>query len=164
MTAKQLVSSIEVYDHIIVAFSGGKDSQACVLHLLDMGVNPENIELWHHDVDGREGSELMDWAVTRDYCRAFAEAFGMKIYYSWKEGGFEREMCRNNQLTAPTIFEIPGGIAQAGGVLGKPSTRGKFPQVSPDLSVRWCSAYLKIDVGSAAIRNQERFIGKKHYS
>jgi 3'-phosphoadenosine 5'-phosphosulfate sulfotransferase (PAPS reductase)/FAD synthetase len=28
-----------------------------------------------------------------------------------------------------------------------------FPQVSADLSVRWCSAYLKIDVASVAINN-----------
>src|SRR5690606_35884291 len=27
----------------------------------------------------------------------------------------------------------------------------------PDLSVRWCSAYLKIDICATAIRNQERF-------
>ncbi|MFC4672754.1 phosphoadenosine phosphosulfate reductase domain-containing protein [Dysgonomonas termitidis] len=42
---------------------------------------------------------------------------------------------------------------------GKKATRRKFPQQSPDLSVRWCSGYLKIDVCSCAIRNQERFKG-----
>jgi hypothetical protein len=67
-----------------------------VLHLLDLGVPRERIELWHHDVDGREGSRLMDWPVTRDYCRAFAAAFGLPIFFSWKVGGFEREMCRDN--------------------------------------------------------------------
>ncbi len=46
------------YDHVIVAFSGGKDSLACLLHLLDLGVPRERIGLWHHDVDGREGSSL----------------------------------------------------------------------------------------------------------
>ena len=54
----------DTYDHVIVAFSGGKDSVACLLHLLDLGVPREKIELWHHDVDGREGSDLMDWPVT----------------------------------------------------------------------------------------------------
>lgn len=39
------------------------------------------------------------------------------------------------------------------------STRLKFPQPSPNLNVRWCSSYLKIDVCAAAIRNQERFNG-----
>ena len=28
-------------------------------------------------------------------------------------------------------------------------------------SVRWCSAYLKIDVGAAALRGQARFEGKR---
>jgi tRNA(Ile)-lysidine synthase TilS/MesJ len=47
------------YDKIIVYFSGGKDSLACLLHLLEQGVDPAKIELWHHEIDGREGSELM---------------------------------------------------------------------------------------------------------
>ncbi len=144
-----------------MAFSGGKDSAASVLYLLDQGIPKEKIELWHHDVDGREGSSLMDWPVTRDYCRAFAEALGLKLYFSWKVGGFEREMLRHDALTAPTKFETPEGIKRVGGLKGKPSTRMKFPQVSPDLKVRWCSAYLKIDICSTAIRNQERFIGKR---
>jgi 3'-phosphoadenosine 5'-phosphosulfate sulfotransferase (PAPS reductase)/FAD synthetase len=153
------------YDVVIVAFSGGKDSLACLLHLFDAGVPREKIELWHHDVDGREGSTLMDWPCTRDYCRKVAEALGVRLYFSWKEGGFEREMCRDGTATSKICFEVPdwpGGktVASAGGN-GPPGTRKKFPQVSPDLSVRWCSAYLKIDVGAAALRNQPRFAGKR---
>lgn len=53
------------YDVVIVAFSGGKDSLACLLHLLELGVPRSKIELWHHDVDGREGSTLMDWPCSR---------------------------------------------------------------------------------------------------
>lgn len=154
------------YDTIIVAFSGGKDSAASFLYLLDQGVDKNKIELWHHCVDGQEGSTMMDWACTEDYCRKFAAAFGVKIFFSWKEGGFEREMLRDNQKTAPNHFQylnedniIECGLS--GGISGKEGTRRKFPQVSPDLSVRWCSAYLKIDVCTAAINNQPRFIGKK---
>ena len=95
------------YDHFIVAFSGGKDSLACVLHLLDLGVPRDRIELWHHDVDGQEGSRLMDWPVTRDYCRAVAEALEIPLYFSWKVGGFEREMRRDGTATAPTRYEAP---------------------------------------------------------
>jgi len=150
-----------IYDKYIVAFSGGKDSTACFLHLLEIGIPKEKIELWHHDIDGK-GRLLMDWEVTPAYCKAFSSAFGVPIYFSWKEGGFEREMTRENNLTAPIYFETPSGaICKVGGERGKPSTRRKFPQVSPDLSVRWCSAYLKIDVCAAAIRNQERFNGIK---
>ena len=145
------------YDKIIVAFSGGKDSLACLLHLLDEGVPRSRIELWHHDIDGREGSTLMDWPCTRDYCAKVAAAFKLPIYYSWKVGGFEREMLRDGARTAPTKFETPDGIGTAGGTGGNLGTRRKFPQVSADLSVRWCSAYLKIDVGACAVRNQARF-------
>lgn len=154
--------NLESYDKILVMFSGGKDSTALVLHLLDMGMQKSKIELWHHDIDGR-GRVFMDWECTPAYCRAFAEAFGLPIFFSWKDGGFEREMNRENALTAPTFFEeptaVPGVnlIRKVGGTQGKESTRRKFPQISPDLSVRWCSSYLKIDVGAAAIRNQSRF-------
>lgn len=149
-----------IYDKYIVCFSGGKDSTACFLHLLDQGIPLEKIELWHHEIDGREGSNLMDWPITPDYCRAFAKAFNVPIYFSWKIGGFEREMLRDGQLTAPTSFEGQDGrVHTIGGTRGNPSTRMKFPQVSPDLSIRWCSAYLKIDICAAAIRNQDRFNG-----
>jgi 3'-phosphoadenosine 5'-phosphosulfate sulfotransferase (PAPS reductase)/FAD synthetase len=153
---------IQSYDKVIIAFSGGKDSMACFLHILELGVPKEKIELWHHCIDGKEGSKLMDWPVTEDYCRKIAEAFQVPFYLSWKQGGFEREMLRNNSKTAPTMFEDENhNIQQVGGTAGKEGTRMKFPQVSPDLSVRWCSAYLKIDVCATAIRNQERFNDKK---
>ncbi|MDQ1150174.1 3'-phosphoadenosine 5'-phosphosulfate sulfotransferase (PAPS reductase)/FAD synthetase [Sphingobacterium zeae] len=149
------------YDKYIVAFSGGKDSIALVLYLLDLGVDPCKIELWHHDIDGNDEA-FMDWECTHDYCQKFADAFGLEIYFSWKEGGFKREMLRDNQRTAPTWFETPGKILKkVGGIAGKLATRLKFPQVAADLKVRWCSAYLKIDVCSIAIRNQERFNGLK---
>ena len=148
------------YSRVVVAFSGGKDSLACLVHLLDRGVARDRIELWHHDIDGREGSKLMDWPVTADYCRKVAGAFGVPIYFSWKQGGFEGEMGRDNSPTQQTWFETPDGLRSAGGK-GGPGTRGKFPQVSANLSVRWCSAYLKIDVMAIAIRNQPRFKGQR---
>lgn len=149
------------YDQILVAFSGGKDSMACLLHLLDQGADPAKIELWHHEIDGREGSRMMDWPSTPSYCRAVAAAFKLPIYFSWKVGGFEREMLRDNTETAPTRFETPEGVGQAGGNSGKLGTRMKFPQSGVDLATRWCSAYLKIDVGMAALRNQPRFANSK---
>ncbi|WON93878.1 phosphoadenosine phosphosulfate reductase family protein [Sphingobacterium sp. UGAL515B_05] len=149
------------YDKYIIAFSGGKDSIALVLYLLDLGIDPSKIELWHHDIDGNENA-FMDWECTHDYCKKFADAFGLQIYFSWKEGGFKREMLRDNQRTAPTWFEGPNNILKkVGGIVGKLATRLKFPQVAADLKVRWCSAYMKIDVCSIAIRNQERFNGIK---
>lgn len=153
------------YDFILVAFSGGKDSTAAFLYLLDKGVAPERIELWHHAVDGHGShggsSTLMDWPSTPAYCKAFAKAFHVPLFFSWHRGGFEREMLRNDTATAPISWENPDGSIGTAGGKGPKGTRLKFPQVSADLSVRWCSAYLKIDVGTAAIRNQSRFTGKK---
>lgn len=150
--------NLDDYDLFVVALSGGKDSVACLLHLLERGVDPERIELMHHDVDG--GRTFMDWPITPDYCRVLARAFNLPIYVSWREGGFYREMHRDNVPTAPVLFETPDGLLTRGGD-GNPNTRGKYPQVSADLKVRWCSPYLKIDVASIAINNQPRFNHKK---
>lgn len=154
------IGELTTYDKIIVAFSGGKDSMACFLHLLEQGVDRSKIELWHHEIDGREEETFMDWECTPAYCEAFAKAFWVPIYFSWKQGGFKREMLRENSLTAPISFENENKeVVTVGGTRGKKSTRLKFPQVSADLSVRWCSSYLKVDICKTAIINQERFRG-----
>jgi 3'-phosphoadenosine 5'-phosphosulfate sulfotransferase (PAPS reductase)/FAD synthetase len=149
--------NLEDYDRFIVFFSGGKDSVACFLWLLEQGIPVDKIELHHHLVDGREGSELMDWPITTDYCKKFAEAFGVRISFSWKEGGFEREMLRNEAPTAPVHFYTQDGEKREVGGAGPYGTRRKFPQVSADLSVRWCSSYLKIGVGESYIVNDPIF-------
>jgi 3'-phosphoadenosine 5'-phosphosulfate sulfotransferase (PAPS reductase)/FAD synthetase len=147
------------YDRVIVAYSGGKDSTACVLWAIEAGIPRERIELWHHLVDG-EGPALMDWPCTKSYCARIAGALGLPIYYSWREGGFEREMLRENARTARVRFEAPGGwLKSSGGKGGKLSTRRRFPQASGNLRVRWCTAALKIDVSRAAVSGQKRLEG-----
>jgi len=146
------------FDRVAVAFSGGKDSLACLLHLLESGVPTSRIELHHHEVDGGEDA-FMDWPCTGAYCRAVAAAFGVPIYFSSRIGGFRREMDRRDAPTAPMRWEGPDGTAGlAGGRSDRLGTRGYFPQVSVDLSVRWCSPALKIDVFDAVIRAQDRFL------
>jgi 3'-phosphoadenosine 5'-phosphosulfate sulfotransferase (PAPS reductase)/FAD synthetase len=165
---QQLHEEIDLskYKKILIFFSGGKDSVACVLDLLKKGVPPEKIELHHHCVDGEldDRQPFMDWPVTTDYCRKFAEAFGLQIYFSWRMGGFEREMLKENARSAPIRFEDEEHVLhQGGGKNGKITTRRKFPQVAADLRVRWCSAALKIDVGRLLITNQERFADGQPY-
>lgn len=150
------------YDHFLIAFSGGKDSVSLVLDLLERGVDSEKIELWHHDVDGREDDgNFMDWPVTADYCRKFAAAFGLRIYFSWRIGGFKRELLKSNAMTAPVAFETPDGVKVAGGERGEIATRRRWPALSPNLRIRWCSGGLKVDVMSIAINNQKRFRGTR---
>ncbi len=144
------------YDRVVVAFSAGKDSLAALLYLLDLGVAPYRIELHHHHVDGQDGV-FMDWPITPAYVAALADHFGLPLYGSWREGGFLREMNRDGVPTAPVLFETPEGRSGRAGGNGPPGVRMRFPQVSADLSVRWCSSGLKIEVLAAAIRNQPRF-------
>lgn len=148
------------YDRIIVAFSGGKDSIACVLRLLEISPYNRKIELWHHDVDGRAAG-FMDWPCTPSYCEKFASEYDIPLYFSWLEGGFEREMLRKDDPTAPKHVETPDGIITVGGNSSKLGTRLKFPQVSADLKTRWCSSYLKIGCSDVAFTNQDRFRNSK---
>lgn len=144
-------------DRYVIAFSGGKDSLALLLFLIDKGIDRGKIELWHHMVDG-EGPAFVDWPVTVGYVQAVAKAFQVPIYLSWKEGGFKGELLRENSLTNPITFEDQDHRrVTVGGIRGNRSTRRKFPQVTADLKTRWCSSYLKIACSDAALINQERF-------
>lgn len=153
---RRLLGWLSEYDRVVVAFSGGKDSMASVLSLLDLGLDPARIELWHHRIDP-PGQPFMDWPCTPAYCRLVADTLGLPLYFSWKEGGYEGELLREDRPTAPTRFEVPGGAVLSVGGRGQPGTRLRFPQTSSDLKVRWCSAYLKIDVAARVFSNDPRF-------
>jgi 3'-phosphoadenosine 5'-phosphosulfate sulfotransferase (PAPS reductase)/FAD synthetase len=148
------------YSRFLIAFSGGKDGIALVLRLLDEGVPRDKIEL-HHLVDGNEGSTLLDWPITEGYTKAFAQALDLDITFSWRVGGLEREMLRDNSPSAPAMVPAEGGGYIAVGGRGPLGTRRKFPQVSADLNVRWCSGRGKIDVLDAYLRNHPKFIGQR---
>lgn len=153
---------LSIYDTAIVCSSGGKDSIASLCRLLEMGFDPAKIELWHHDVDGHEGSQLMDWVFMRDYVRQFGEVMGLPVYFSWLDGGFEGEMLKENSYSRPHKVETPDGliVLERDKTRSTPGTRLRFPQLSPSLQTRWCSSALKIDVGRRALNNQNRFDGK----
>jgi 3'-phosphoadenosine 5'-phosphosulfate sulfotransferase (PAPS reductase)/FAD synthetase len=158
------IRDLDWYDHFLVSFSGGKDSIALALGLLKKGVARERIVLMHQHVDGEPSVDqpFMDWPCTEGYCRAFAQATGLRLIFQWRHGGFHREMFKENARTAPVSFErLDGSIGTAGGVRGKIGTRRLFPQVTADLSKRWCSPSLKIDVASIAINNEPCFRGKR---
>jgi hypothetical protein len=66
-----------------------------------MGVDKSKVEFWDHDVDGQEGSSLMDWAFMRDYCRQLGDALGIPMHFSWLEGGFEGGNAQREYLQSP---------------------------------------------------------------
>jgi 3'-phosphoadenosine 5'-phosphosulfate sulfotransferase (PAPS reductase)/FAD synthetase len=150
------------YDVIIVAFSGGKDSLACILHLLEMGIPKTKIELWHHLIDGNPGVHFMDWFVTKSYVQAVAKALELPLYFSWREEGFEGELLRHESRSHNVRFETPNGLETYIVKKGTFSTREKFPMLhSRDLNKRWCTSICKIDCGRLAISHQDRFLNKK---
>ena len=148
------------YDFYVIAFSGGAGSLACILHLLESKIPMDRVELWHHRVDGVENDLLFDWECTNGYVEKIAASFGIPVYFSWREGGLEREMLRENSATAPIWFESPQGLHKTGGKSSRLATRLQFPQISNSLSTRWCTSYSKLDVMKSAIANQERFKNK----
>lgn len=79
---------------MVVLLSGGKDSVACLLKLLELGVPREKIECWHHNIDGGHPTRRMDWPVTGSYVRVLCSALGVKLRVSWRIGGFWGEVHR----------------------------------------------------------------------
>jgi 3'-phosphoadenosine 5'-phosphosulfate sulfotransferase (PAPS reductase)/FAD synthetase len=146
---------------VIIAFSGGKDSVAMVLRCIyEFKIPTSQIELWHHEVDG-DGENLFDWKCTPSYCKAFADAMGVPILFSYSGGGILREMYRTNEFRQPMYFQnVAGGeyIRTEPRQLPKDkTTKRKFPAVANDLGTRWCSSVAKIEVMSKAINRLPRF-------
>lgn len=152
--------SLDQYEHILVSFSGGKDSLASVLNLLEQGVSRDRIQLWHQGVDGECGVDqpFADWPCTESYVREVGKALRIRVLFQRRKGGFLGEMLKQDAQTQPVRFDRQDGtIGEAGGIKGKLSTRRKFPQASGNLAVRWCSSVLKIDCFALALNNEPAF-------
>lgn len=167
---------LEEYDLIVVLISGGKDSVACYLKLLELGVPKEKIEFWHHDIDGGHPSRRMDWKCTQNYVKALADAEGVKLRVSYRVNGFFGELYRigasepiewidpdtekinqcklsSNYLRCKALKEQ--ATEETEELLKQYGYRMKFPAKTGDLSRRWCSAYLKICVADSVVSNLE---------
>lgn len=155
---------ISEYDHVIISESGGKDSMACLFYLLDLGVPKEKIELWHQCVDGKgmDQVELMDWPVTESYIESVGKLFGINTFYQWRSGGIYNELMRKDSLTGDVYYTTEEGeIIHLPTRNGKKNTRLKWPAISPDLRIRWCSPYVKIDVFRRVLNNHPKYKNKK---
>lgn len=154
------VIDLDLYERIIVMMSSGKDSLACLLTLIDQGVDLSKVELVHHNVDGHFDADLFaDWAYVTDYNRAIARHFNLPIYFSWLDGGFKKELLKDNARSANHTIETPNGWLNLDRPLVKPNTRRRFPQQTANQMVRWCSGTLKTTVGDRMITSQDRFLG-----
>ena len=146
---------------IPVAFSGGKDSIAMVLHLLELGVPKSQMELWHHDVDGH-GEELFDWHVTPEYCQAFADAIGIKLLFSYRAGGIVKRLLRNNEPRGDVYYQTPDyQWHMTPSDHSALNTGGRWPSKGNDMNARWCSSEVKIDVASQILSNDPRLQGTR---
>ena len=156
-----LPPELQRVEKFFVAFSGGKDSVACVLHLLDIGIPKDRIELWHYMMDPSD-KPFMDWPITEDYCRKFAEAFDLPLLFAGRVGGFEQEMLRENAPAGDVFYTTITPKGKLEERIIKPSQYGKrvtklaFPPPVGSLQQRWCSSALKIEVGSKIIHNDPR--------
>lgn len=154
--------SLDWAERYIISLSGGKDSLACALFLLEQGVSPDRIELWHQAIDGAsdEGS-FMDWPVTPRYCTLIAAHLGLPLLIQYREGGFRGELYRTNTTPAPVTFFRDDAAYRVDPVRAQPNTRRKFPAATADLSRRWCSSTLKIDVAARALTNDPTLQGTR---
>lgn len=152
------------YDHIIISESGGKDSMACLFYLLDLGVPKEKLELWHQSVDGGGANHIdfMDWPVTESYIQAVGQLFDIPVSFQWRTGGIYNELMRKDSLTGDVYYTTDTGeVRHLPTRNGKLSTRLKWPAMSPDLRIRWCSPYVKIDVFRRVLNNHPKYKDKK---
>ena len=157
------------YDHIIVAFSGGKDSLALVLLLLLLGVPKERIELWHHEVDGGEGEgpggrdARRSWTglARRPTARRSPRPSASSSTTRGKSAASRWRCARTTRLRRATSMSCPDGSFARGGGPSDDGTRLMWPAKAGDLGKRWCSAYLKIMVAEIILRNEPRFQGAR---
>lgn len=168
---------LEDYDLIVVLISGGKDSVACYLKLLELGVPKEKIEFWHHDIDGGHPSRRMDWRCTQNYVQALADAEGVKLRVSYRVNGFFGELyrigasepiewidpdtgevmqCRPsaNYLKCKELKEQ--ATEEMEELLKQYGYRWKFPAKGSTHQGRWCSGSLKAAVQDSVTSNLEQ--------
>ncbi|WP_250886670.1 phosphoadenosine phosphosulfate reductase family protein [Bacillus sp. SM2101] len=149
------------YDHVIVQLSAGKDSMVVLWKLLELGVPKEKIELWHQVVDGRfeDKVELFDWPCIESYIDSVGKLYGIQTFYQWRESGIYGEMMRKNSLSGDVFYDNGSEVKRLKTTRGKKSTRLKWPAASADLRIRYCSAYVKIDVARRVLNNDPRYKG-----
>lgn len=89
------------YDKYLVQFSGGKDSSAVFLYLLEEGVSLNKIELWHQDIDGLRGGFLRLENNPQLLSPVLPMLSECLSNLQGKEGGFQRELLQQECTPRP---------------------------------------------------------------
>lgn len=155
------VPALDAFDRFLVQCSGGKDSLASLLYLLDLGIPKERIEVWHQRIDG-EGDPWMDWPATEHYVALVAEHLGLPLLMQCRAGGFRGELYREHAVPGSVHFERDGKSYVLPSLHAAENTRRRFPAPTADLRRRWCSSSLKIDVAARAITHDPTLTGTKN--
>lgn len=154
------------YTHIICNVSGGKDSVAQFLQMMDLVkegvIDKGKIEIWHQCIDGggSDKVDFMDYPITEPYVQALGDYFGVPVYFMWRAQGFYGELTKENRPSNDIKYVNENGeIVTIATKKDKKywKTRMKWPMLTPDLSKRYCSGQLKIDVAASTLRNWPRF-------
>jgi predicted phosphoadenosine phosphosulfate sulfurtransferase len=159
-----MIRELSYYDKIILSISGGKDSTAFTLFLLENGARPDQIEMWHQSVDGRGDTchSFFDWPSTEGYVKKLSDYLGLNLSYQWREYGIYGEMFRINETTKDVWVERNGILQRLPtSPNGIKSTRLKWPAKTASLNTRFCTSYMKIDVASRALNNMPDLVGKR---
>jgi hypothetical protein len=88
-TEGEWAPDLNSYTRVVVALSGGKDSVACLLHLLDLGVPRSKLIAHYHPVDG-DGETLMDWPVTESLLPGHRQSLWdpiQHVLHCWGDAG-----------------------------------------------------------------------------
>jgi 3'-phosphoadenosine 5'-phosphosulfate sulfotransferase (PAPS reductase)/FAD synthetase len=95
----------------------------------------------------------MDWPVTRSYVEGLGGLYGLPVRVSFREGGFLQELMRRPGDSRGRKLEDDGATVAQVGRDPAPNDLGRrrFPALTADLRVRWCSSELKIDVARAVV-------------
>lgn len=142
----------------LVQMSGGKDSKATFLGLLESGVPLDRIELWHMSIDGHEDDyiDFFDWRVAPSYCEKIADHFKVPLLMAWRKNGLYQEMMRDQEWNQPVryrwngeLYEIPISKQERYKI-----SRMKFPQRASIRSGRYCSVKVKIDVARSILKHR----------
>jgi 3'-phosphoadenosine 5'-phosphosulfate sulfotransferase (PAPS reductase)/FAD synthetase len=181
---------VRQFDKIIVHFSGGKDSVAALLYMIEIvracGRDPSRvIECWHASVDGSPFAKgrrhVFDWPITEEYCISLCNHLKIPLLFLWREQGIASGMfAKKGQTNTPICFEDPGPrgprptrpVNASRPPYGKPECldpvrpkefhRLRWPKARTITLGRFCSAYVKKEPSEASFKAQDyRFNGQR---